>query len=73
MVSDSLNIQVGSFNYTASAATRNAETALVIRNSPVIASIYRDEWIRLSSEPKSSVETIMKVNEGLAILKELGI
>ena len=73
MVSDSLNIQVGSFNYTASAATRNAETALVIRNSPVIASIYRDEWIRLSSEPKSSVETIMKVNKGLAILKELGI
>ena len=58
---------------TASAAVRNAETALVIRNSPILAGIYRDEWLRLSSEPKSSVETIMKVNEGLAVLKELGI
>lgn len=73
MVSDENHIQLGSFNYTASAAVRNAETALVIRNSPILAGIYRDEWLRLSSEPKSSVETIMKVNEGLAVLKELGI
>lgn len=73
MVADSKNIQLGSFNYTASAAIRNAETALVIRNSPLLAGIYRDEWLRLTTEPKSSVDTIMKVNQGLAILKEFGI
>ena len=72
MVSDGTNLQLGSFNYTASAAVRNAETALVLRNSPDIARIYREEWIRLTTEPKSSVETIMKVNDALATFKEMG-
>ena len=73
MVADGAHVQLGSFNYTASAATRNAETALVLRNSPELAGIYRNEWIRLSTEPKSSVETLLKVNQGLDALKAAGL
>lgn len=73
MVADKTHVQLGSFNYTASAATRNAETAIVLRDAPTIAINYRNEWLRLSSEPKSSIEAIQRVNKGLAILKEFGI
>ncbi|MDM0029134.1 type IV secretory system conjugative DNA transfer family protein [Variovorax saccharolyticus] len=73
MVADGQHVQLGSFNYTASANLRNAETAIAFRNAPVLADVYRTEWLRLSTEPKTSVETIMAVDRGLAVLKQLGI
>lgn len=73
MVADGLHVQLGSFNYTSSANLRNAETAVAFRNAPELASVYRTEWLRLSTEPKASVETVMAVDRGLAILKEFGI
>ncbi|KXB17371.1 type IV secretory system conjugative DNA transfer family protein [Xylella fastidiosa] len=73
MVADGLHVQLGSFNYTSSANLRNAETAVAFRNAPELASLYRTEWLRLSTEPKASVETVMAVDRGLAILKEFGI
>ena len=73
MVADESHVQLGSFNYTSSANLRNAETAIVFRNCPELASIYRIEWLRLSTEPKSSIGAIMAVDKGLAALKELGI
>ena len=73
MVADGEHVQLGSFNYTTSANSRNAETAIAFRHAPDLASVYRTEWLRLSTEPKASVETVMAVDKGLAILKELGI
>ncbi|MCW5223641.1 conjugal transfer protein TraG (plasmid) [Verminephrobacter aporrectodeae subsp. tuberculatae] len=73
MVADGIHIQLGSFNYTSSANLRNAETAVALRNAPELACVYRTEWMRLSTEPKTSIETIMAVDRGLAILKEFGI
>ena len=73
MVADGEHVQLGSFNYTTSANSRNAETAIAFRNSPLLASVYRTEWLRLSTEPKVSVETVMAVDKSLAILKEFGI
>ena len=72
MVADGAHIQLGSFNYTASANLRNAETAIAFRNASALAGIYRAEWHRLSTEPKASVEEIMAVDRGLAVLKEFG-
>lgn len=73
MVADGLHLQLGSFNYTSSANVRNAETAIAFRNAPELASIYRTEWLRLSTEPKVSSGTIEAVDKSLAILKEFGI
>lgn len=73
MVADGLHVQLGSFNYTSSANVRNAETAIAFRNAPDLATVYRTEWLRLSTEPKASVETIVAVDKGLAVLSELGI
>jgi type IV secretion system protein VirD4 len=73
MVVDELHVQLGSFNYTSSANLRNAETAIAFRNAPSLAQIYRIEWLRLASEPKASITAIMAVDQGLAVLKELGI
>ena len=50
MVVDGVPVQTGSFNYTASAATRNAENVLVLRNAPAIAAQYTTEWQRLWHE-----------------------
>ena len=73
MVADGQHVQLGSFNYTSSANLRNAETAIAFRNAPAMAEVYRTEWLRLSTEPKASVEIIMAVDRGLAILKQFGI
>jgi type IV secretion system protein VirD4 len=73
MVADGEHVQLGSFNYTSSANLRNAETAIVLRNAPLLAEVYRTEWLRLASEPKASVAAIMAIDKGLAVLKELGI
>jgi type IV secretion system protein VirD4 len=73
MVADGTHVQLGSFNYTSSANLRNAETAIVFRDAPLLAEVYRTEWRRLATEPKVSNEAVMLVDRGLAMLKELGI
>jgi type IV secretion system protein VirD4 len=73
MVADGQHVQLGSFNYTSSANLRNAETAIVFRNAPSLAEVYRTEWLRLSTEPKASVAAIVAIDKGMAVLKELGI
>lgn len=50
LVVDGTTVQTGSFNYTASAAARNAENVLVISNAPGLAATYTTEWKRLWEE-----------------------
>jgi len=50
LVIDKVTIETGSLNYTASAATKNAENALVIWNAPSLAATYATEWKRLWEE-----------------------
>lgn len=52
MVIDGNNLETGSFNYTASAASRNAENALLIQNAPELAGTYRKEFNRLWNEAR---------------------
>ncbi|KAB8306703.1 phospholipase D family protein [Erwinia endophytica] len=50
MVVDGDTVQTGSFNYTASAARRNAENALLVQGAPELANTYQAEFNRLWSE-----------------------
>lgn len=50
MVIDSVNLETGSFNYSAAAATKNAENVLVLWNVPQIAQAYDHEWARVWAE-----------------------
>ena len=50
IVVDASTVQTGSFNYTSSAAERNAENVLVVRNAPALAAQYATEWRRLWDE-----------------------
>lgn len=50
MVVDGDTVQTGSFNYTASANSRNAENALLVQNAPVLAGTYQAEFNRLWRE-----------------------
>ena len=50
MVIDSAHLETGSMNYTAKAATRNAENVMLLRNVPPIAQEYAAEWKRLWDE-----------------------
>lgn len=50
IVADGTAVQTGSFNYTSSAAQRNAENVLVVRNAPSLAAQYGAEWRRLWDE-----------------------
>jgi phosphatidylserine/phosphatidylglycerophosphate/cardiolipin synthase-like enzyme len=50
MVVDAVCVQTGSFNYTSSAAERNAENVLVVKNAPALAAQYSAEWRRLWDE-----------------------
>lgn len=50
MVVDGDTVQTGSFNYTASANSRNAENALLVQNAPALAGTYQAEFNRLWSE-----------------------
>lgn len=50
LVIDDKTVETGSFNYTYSAAHRNAENVIVIRNDPGLAAVYDGEWHRLWSE-----------------------
>jgi len=52
LVVDGATVETGSFNYTASADTRNAENALVLRGVPDLASAYQKEWQRLWAEAR---------------------
>lgn len=50
MVIDGNTVQTGSFNYSASAAKRNAENALLVQCSPELATAYLREFNRLWDE-----------------------
>jgi len=50
MVIDASTVETGSFNYTKSAAERNAENVLVLRDVPELAQQYTAEWTRLWNE-----------------------
>ena len=50
IVADGTAVQTGSFNYTSSAAERNAENVLVVRNAPALAAQYEAAWRRLWDE-----------------------
>ena len=50
MVIDGRHIKTGSFNYSAAAASKNAENVLVVRNEPKLAAQYAKEWERLWNE-----------------------
>lgn len=50
MIADGSTVQTGSFNYTASADTRNAENSIVLRGVPQIAAQYEKEFNRLWAE-----------------------
>lgn len=50
MVIDGKNVQTGSFNYTASAVSRNAENVLLIEDAPQLAEAYQREFNRLWDE-----------------------
>lgn len=44
IVADAVTVETGSFNYTDSAARRNAENVIVVLGNPVLASSYLAEW-----------------------------
>jgi len=50
MVIDGEDVETGSFNYSAAAASRNAENVLLVRNVPELARQYSAEWWRLWQE-----------------------
>ncbi|MBY0243994.1 MAG: phospholipase D family protein [Sphingobacteriaceae bacterium] len=50
MVIDGVNLETGSFNYSAAAATKNAENVLILWNVPTIAATYDKEWTSLWNE-----------------------
>lgn len=50
MVIDGKALETGSFNYTAAAADKNAENALLLRDVPNLAAEYAQEWQRLWDE-----------------------
>ena len=50
IVADDATVQTGSFNYTSSAASRNAENVLVVRDAPALGAQYAREWRRLWDE-----------------------
>lgn len=50
IIADQQTVQTGSFNYSASANSRNAENVLVLNNVPALANTYRQEFNRLWAE-----------------------
>ena len=50
MVIDGVNLETGSFNYSAAAASKNAENVLVLWNVPAIAATYENQWNNLWNE-----------------------
>jgi phosphatidylserine/phosphatidylglycerophosphate/cardiolipin synthase-like enzyme len=58
MIIDQQHVQTGSFNYTAAAASKNAENVLIIWNAPALAARYESQWQRLwqEGEPPSAAD-----------------
>lgn len=52
MVLDDKHVETGSFNYSAAAASKNAENAILLYNVPNVALSYTNEWQRLWNESK---------------------
>lgn len=50
MVIDGDTVETGSFNFSAAAASKNAENVLVIHNAAALAQVYAQEWQRLWDE-----------------------
>jgi phosphatidylserine/phosphatidylglycerophosphate/cardiolipin synthase-like enzyme len=50
MVIDDRHVQTGSFNYTSSAAKRNAENVLIVWDNESVAKQYAQEWRQLWEE-----------------------
>ncbi len=44
IITDGQNVELGSFNYTRSAAESNSENALVVRGVPALAQTYLTHW-----------------------------
>lgn len=44
IITDRRNVETGSFNYSAAAATRNSENVIVVWNNPDLANIYLQHW-----------------------------
>jgi phosphatidylserine/phosphatidylglycerophosphate/cardiolipin synthase-like enzyme len=44
IITDGQNVELGSFNYTRSAAASNSENALVVRDMPSLAQTYLAHW-----------------------------
>ncbi|MGP1953571.1 MAG: phospholipase D family protein [Arsenophonus sp. NC-QC1-MAG3] len=57
MIVDGHSVETGSFNYTKSAAFRNAENVIYLRNRPDIAEKYTREFNRLWSEAADTKPT----------------
>jgi len=53
MIIDAMHVQTGSFNYTAAAASKNAENVLVVWNAPELAARYEQQWQRLWQEAET--------------------
>ncbi len=53
MVIDGATLETGSFNYSAAAASKNAENVLVLWNVPQIVATYDKEWQQLWNEAQS--------------------
>ncbi|WP_194713103.1 phospholipase D family nuclease [Noviherbaspirillum soli] len=52
VLSDGKHMELGSFNYSASAATRNAENAMAIWNNPEVVATYAAKWNAYWSEAR---------------------
>lgn len=57
MVIDGRHLQTGSFNFSAAAATKNAENVIVLLDVPEICGIYMQEWQRLWNESDDVLPT----------------
>lgn len=57
MIVDGHTVQTGSFNYTASAATRNAENVLLVQDAPTLAATYQGEFNRLWNEAVAQISS----------------
>ena len=44
IITDGQNVELGSFNYSRSAAESNSENALVVREVPALAQTYLAHW-----------------------------
>jgi phosphatidylserine/phosphatidylglycerophosphate/cardiolipin synthase-like enzyme len=57
MVIDGRDVVTGSFNFTAAAQRTNAENVIFIRNAPVIAKSYADNFERRAADSRAPIGT----------------